>query len=596
MRTLLRCFNDYRGLWRIWMPLLGLAAAVPPITLAMPLVEKRFIDDVITPKQLELLPEVVALYAALWLLSTAGGIVSGLLITYLGQRVAVQLHQRLFAQCGELSLAFSHRAHTGRTVSLFANDAPLVIGLFTSSFIGGFSTCVTLVMAAAAMLTLNWQLAVVAGIVPPAVAALATLLTRPLRPATRKAQEKAAELLERIQENLVGIREVVAFGRERSQGVQFAVALRDLMRLRMRVAYMETALSTGQSMFSLAVTLVIFGYGGYLAIQGQATVGTVVAMNSLFAYVFMPASRLLGLVSGAQKGLAGADRIYAFLDETPRVIERPAARAPRDAGGRVTFEHVSFAYQPERVVLRDISLTASPGELVALVGPSGAGKSTLASLIARFYDPIEGRVLLDGVDIRDLTLEGLRAQIGIVFQDTFLFATSIRDNIAFGRESADEAAIIAAARAANAWEFVERLPQGLATSVGERGARLSEGQRQRLALARAFLRDPRILILDEPTSALDARSEHLLQQALDGLVRGRTTFVIAHRLATILRADRILVLDGGRVIEQGTHAELLAQRGLYRDLYELQFGGVGPARNTPELIPAVALLGLGSSS
>jgi ABC-type multidrug transport system fused ATPase/permease subunit len=227
-------------------------------------------------------------------------------------------------------------------------------------------------------------------------------------------------------------------------------------------------------------------------------------------------------------------------------------------------------------VLHEVSLTARPGELVALVGPSGAGKTTLAGLIARFYDPDSGRVLLDGTDVREFTLHGLRSQIGIVFQDTFLFSATIRENIAFGREGATEAEIVAAAHAAHAWEFIERMPDGLDTRTGERGAQLSEGQKQRLSVARVLLRNPRILVLDEPTSALDARSEHLLQAALTELTRGRTTFVIAHRLSTIRRADRILVLDEGRIVQQGTHTELLRRPGLYRELCELQFGPERP--------------------
>jgi ABC-type multidrug transport system fused ATPase/permease subunit len=337
------------------------------------------------------------------------------------------------------------------------------------------------------------------------------------------------------------------------------------------VTLLDTAISTGQLLFSLMVTLVLLGYGGYLVIIGRTTLGTLVAMQSLFGLVMQPAGQLVGLVGSVQKALGSADRVYAALDRRPAVADLPGARLAERVAGAVTFEQIEFAYRSGEPVLRDVSFQALPGEVVALVGPSGAGKTTLTSLIGRFYDPAEGRVLLDGVDLRALTLSSLRAEIGVVFQDTFLFASTIRDNIAFGREGADEAAILAAARAANAWEFIERLPKGLDTPVGERGTQLSEGQKQRIAIARALLRDPRILILDEPTSALDARSEHLLQVGLENLIRGRTTFVIAHRLATVRRADRILVLEGGRIVEQGTHAELLARGGVYYELYRLQF-------------------------
>jgi ABC-type multidrug transport system fused ATPase/permease subunit len=355
----------------------------------------------------------------------------------------------------------------------------------------------------------------------------------------------------------------------------------------MRVAAIETMIGTGQSVFSLSVTLVIVGYGAYLVMQDLTTLGTVIAMRSLFGQVFSPTGQLFGMIGGIHRALASAERVYAFLDERPRVQENARARELQDARGTVSFEQVNFSYLNGPPVLRDVSLAAQPGEIVALVGPSGAGKSTLVSLVARFYDPDAGRVLLDGVDVRDLLLASLRRQIGMVFQDSFLFASTIRENIAFGREGASEVEIVAAARAAHAWEFIERLPEGLDTLVGERGVKLSAGQKQRLAIARALLRDPRILILDEPTSALDARSESLLQSALDNLMRGRTTFVIAHRLATVQRADKILVLDGGRIVEHGTHVELLARRGLYRELFELQFGGIErPARGAVSPVAA----------
>jgi ABC-type multidrug transport system fused ATPase/permease subunit len=376
---------------------------------------------------------------------------------------------------------------------------------------------------------------------------------------------------ERLQENLSGLREVIAYGQGPRERRRFGLTLRELLGLRMRLAYIDTTISSGQSVFALTVAVVILGYGGYLVIQGDATLGTLIAMQSLFGYVFQPAGQFVGLFSSAQKAMASADRVHAFLDQRPPVQERPDARSVPDTVGAVSFEHVGFNYRPGEPVLRDISLAVHPGEMVAIVGPSGAGKSTLVSMIPRFYDPSSGRILLDGMDLRDLSLAELRRHIGIVFQDTFLFSASIGENIAFGSDGATDDEIIAAARRANAWEFISALPAGLGAPVGERGAQLSEGQRQRLAIARALLRDPRILILDEPTSALDARSEALLQSALDNLTQGRTTFVIAHRLATVQRADRIVVLDGGRIVECGTHAELMQQRGLYRELFDLQF-------------------------
>jgi ABC-type multidrug transport system fused ATPase/permease subunit len=576
MRALLRCLSDYRPLWRLWSPLLVLAIVSPPMALMFPLLEKHLIDGVVLAGRIDQLFPTMALYASLWVVITIAQIGGSVLRAYLGERVTMRLRQRLFAHCDALSLAFSQREHSGRTTTLFVSDAPALSGLLGSTIFSGLGSLITVVLAVAFMFGLSWQLALIVGIVPPLVAGLATVITRPLRPAARRVQEKAAEVNERLQENLAGIREVVAFGREHAQGFRFAQTLSELLRLRMRLTMMDTTFQAGQTVFSLAVTVVTLGFGGYLVIQGQVTLGSLFAVRTLFSYVFASLGQLFGLVTGMQKVLASADRIFTFLDEKPRVQERPQARPPERVVGEVTFDRVSFGYTADRPVLENVSLVASPGQVIALVGPSGAGKSTLASLIPRFYDPTAGRVLLDGVDLRDLTLDGLRRQIGIVFQDTFLFATTIGENIAFGHDRSNEAQIEAAARTANAWEFIERLPQGLNTPVGQRGVQLSEGQKQRLAMARALLRDPRILILDEPTSALDARSEHLLQSALNTLMRGRTTFVIAHRLATVHRADRILVLDGGRIVEEGKHAELLADRGLYWELHELQFRGAIP--------------------
>ena len=589
MKILLRCAKEYNLLWRLWAPLVALSFLTPLLAIAIPLVERYLIDKVVLAKQLDLLPQVLLLYGVIWSVSAIIGIVAGPLRVYLGERLNIHLRRRLFAHCETLSLAFSRREHSGRTVALFSNDVPSVSALFANTLLGGVSSIVALIVGIAAMFSLNWQLAVAAGVVPPLVAMAAAVVTRPLRPTSRRAQEKAAELNERLQENLSGLREVIAFGQGPSQGRRFATTLNELLGLRMKVAKIDTTISAGQSLFSLTVSLVIVGYGGYLVIHDRTTLGTLVAMRTLFSYVFLPASQLVGLVSSVQKGLASADRVYAFLDQEPQVQEKAGAQREVNVSGEVVFDRVSFAYQDGRTVLSEVSFRTEPGDMVALVGPSGAGKSTLMSLLARFYDPTAGSVLLDGVDTRDITLTALRSQIGMVFQDTFLFATTIGENIAFGREGASETEIVEAAKAANAWEFIERLPDGLATRVGERGFWLSEGQKQRLAIARALLRDPRILILDEPTSALDARSEHLLQSALDNLMKGRTTFVIAHRLATVQRANRILVIEEGRVVEQGTHAELLGGKGLYRELFDLQFHSTDQSVDDESTVPTTAL-------
>lgn len=585
MQPLRRCLYILPGLWRLALPLLILAACLPLSAIAIPLIERKLIDNVMQGHQLRLLAPILVTYAIVWVLSTLTLVAGSLMRTYMDERVTMRLRQALLIRCQTLSIAFSDREHSGRTLALFGNDVPIVAGLFS----GTLSTIVGCLIAAGGgavvMWNLSWQLAIVGGIIPPVVAALAWLTTRPLRPAARKAQDKAAELTKHITENLAGMREIVAFTREHSQNVNFIATLADLLRLRMRVALFQSALSSGQLVFSLAVTLVILGYGSVLIVHGETTLGTVIAMRSLFSLVFQPVAQLAGMVGTIQQGLASADRVALLLDEQPDVVEMPHALSLDHVDGHVVFDNVSFGYDALRPVLRSISFEVRPGEVVALVGQSGAGKSTLASLVARFYDPQAGCIRVDGIDLRDVTLSSLRSQIAMVFQDTYLFAGSIRENIAFGRDGASDAAIRAAAEAAHATEFIEHLPLGFDTLVGERGVQLSEGQRQRIAIARALLRDPRLLILDEPTSALDARTEYEVQAALEQLMQGRTTLVIAHRLATVRSANRILVLDGGEIAEEGTHAELLAQHGLYRHLYDLQFA---PEQHVQELVVAPA--------
>jgi ATP-binding cassette, subfamily B, bacterial MsbA len=571
VRGFLRVWQDYRLLWRQWVPLVAVTLVLPFLTLLMPVIEKRVIDQALVPHQLERLPPLVALYALVWLASAVLQIAGSALNVYLGERLTLHSRERLFSHCTALSLAFSRREHSGQVVALFLNDAPKVAGLVGATITGLLGSLVTLGFGISLMLAMSWQLAVAAAVAPPVAVAVAALVTRPLRPLARRLQDTSAELNQRLQESLSGLREIVAYGQERSQGVRLSTTLYELLRLRMRLTLVGSGLATGESVLSLAMALVILGFGGYLVVIGRTTLGTLVAMQSLFGYVYAPAKGLSGLVSSIQQGLGAADRLQVFFERVPQVREREGADGPTQVAGDITFDAVSFAYHPGEPVLRDISFTARQGELIALVGPSGAGKSTLVSLIPRFYDPTGGRVLLDGVDLRDLTLDGLRRHIAMVFQDTFLFATTIRENLLWGGGATSDDALQNALVAANAAEFVERLPQGLDTPVGERGAFFSEGQKQRLAIARALLRNPRILILDEPTSALDARSERLLQDALTNLMRGRTTFVIAHRLATVRRADRILVFDGGRIVEQGSHLDLLSARGLYRDLHDLQF-------------------------
>ena len=460
MTTLWRLFRDQRPLWPGVLLLMVLAAVLPPLAVATPLIERHLIDGVILAQQPASLLPAVALYGGIWLLHTAVSICAATLNTYLGERVQQGLRQRLLAHCAALAVPFSHKGHTGQTMALFTSDVPAIGGFPTTLALTAVGSLVGIAVAAATMVTLNWQLALAAALAPPAVAGAAAVLTRPLRPAARRAQEKAAELSERLQETLAGLREVVAFGQEATAGRRFATTLGDLLRLRMRLTFIDTGMRTGQSVFVLAVTIVLMGYGGYLVLQGKTTLGTLVAMQTLFGLVLQPVTQLAGIAREAQKTAGASERVYAFLDTPPQVADRAAARALQPGPLPVVFDGVGFAYEPGRPVLEEISFAVQPGETVALVGPSGAGKTTLVSLLPRFYDPTAGRILLGGDDLRDISLHALRARIGFVFQDTFLFSGTVRENIAFGAPAAGEAAIVAALEAAHAWEFVARLPAG----------------------------------------------------------------------------------------------------------------------------------------
>jgi ATP-binding cassette subfamily B protein len=362
------------------------------------------------------------------------------------------------------------------------------------------------------------------------------------------------------------------FGAEESEAKRVEQKSREIMDLSVRQALIGRWFKLMMGCLENAGPALIWGVGGYLFIRGEIQLGTLVVSAALLKKLYSPASNLAGVYVDLVTSYAYFDRIFAVLDMKPAIEDRPGARAISNVRGAVSLHHVSFGYQAEEPVLQDIDLEILPGQCVALVGPSGAGKSTLAALIARLYDPSNGVITLEGIDIRDITQKSLRAKIGVVSQDTFLFNTTILENLRFGRPEASEDEIVAAAQTAQIHEFIERLAEGYQTVVGDRGYRLSGGERQRLAIARAILRDPRILILDEATSSLDSHNEALIQKALEALLKNRTSLVIAHRLSTVRNADVIVVLSEGRILDRGRHETLLAKGGLYAQLCEQQFG------------------------
>jgi ATP-binding cassette subfamily B protein len=419
----------------------------------------------------------------------------------------------------------------------------------------------------------SWRLTVLALAVVPAVVGGAVVYGRAVRKVSRQVQDALARSTEVAEETLSGIRTVRAFAREEAEARRYGDAVQESFRLARRRAAMGAAFGGGMAFAGYGAVALVLWYGGSLLVAGRMTVGE---LTSFVLYTFTVAFGL-GALSGVWedlvKALGAGERVFELLDRQPRVAS--GGIRPPDVVGTVRFEEAGFAYpaRPDAPVLRGVNLELRRGEVTALVGPSGAGKSTVAALLSRFYDPQEGALRLDGTDLRELDASWLREQVGVVSQEPILFATTIAHNIRYGRESATDAQVEAAARAAHAHMFISSFPDGYYTLVGERGVRLSGGQKQRVAIARALLKDPRVLVLDEATSALDAESEHLVQEALRTLMAGRTTLVIAHRLSTVKEADRVVVMDRGRIVQSGRHQDLVAEEGIYRQLVARQFAG-----------------------
>ncbi len=456
-------------------------------------------------------------------------------------------------------------------MSVLQNDVEALQMLYASTLVDVITNLLTALVAVSILWYHDPVLTLEGLPVPILFGIVLALFGRPLHRVGREVRDRVQGVQEVLQESAAGAREVKAFGRGASELGRYVPRVRELVRARVRQAVL------GAANWSIADLVAWTGMTGVLVlasikvVHGHMQPGTAVLLLSTLGMLFGPAGAVSNIYNQVMSALGAADRVFEFQDAAPEV-EAAAPRELAAVDGRVRFEHVTFRYDEEGGdVLEDIVLDVRPGEVIALVGPSGAGKSTLVSLIPRLYDPAAGRVLVDDVDVRDVSLASLRACIAMVPQEPFLFGTTVRENIAFGRESAGEEEIVEAAKAANAHEFIVQLPEGYETQVGERGVRLSVGQKQRLAVARALLRNPRILILDEATSAQDSESERLVQEAMRRLMEGRTSFVIAHRLSTVLRADRIVVLENGRITEIGKHADLLTRGGTYAHLYELQF-------------------------
>ena len=488
-----------------------------------------------------------------------------------GHRVILDLRTDLYQHITRLGHSFFQSRQSGGIVSRLMADIALA-----QNFVGNAMTNIWMDLASCVfyiyvLFAMDARLAAASLMVFPFYILSMRTLGDKSKKTSRAVQAALEQFSGDVQERMAGIQVVKSFAAERREAKSFFVSARKLFNLTMHNVRISTLANALVQWLTQMATLGIIWYGGYQLMHGYTTVGTVVAFILLLRELYFPVNRISEMNTILHNSLAAIDRVFEVFDMQSDVHEQPNARRLPRISGRIRFDHVTFGYQPDSPILRDIDLDIRPGEVVALVGPSGAGKSTLVQLVPRFFDPSAGRVEIDGIDLRTVALRSLRSQIGIVAQETLLFSGSVRDNLLYGRPSASEEEMVAAARAAFAHEFVMQLPEGYDTLIGERGARLSGGQKQRIAIARAFLCNPRILILDEATSALDSESEVLIQQALARLMRNRTSIVIAHRLSTILNSDRIVVMQQGRMEEVASHQALLARNGLYARLYRAQY-------------------------
>ena len=539
--------------------------------LYIPWIIKDMIDVVLADKNGTMLNWIAASIIAIFVVRGLFWYGQNYLMSYVGQSVIIDIRAAVFKKLQRLSVSFYDKNKTGTIMSYVTNDVNALQSAMVENTIEMITEGFILIGSVVAMIYLDWRLTLFTVCTFPVVLWFMEFFGKKIRKTGGRIQECTADITSVLQESVASARVIKSFVREDYEVDRFDVENRANFRANMKNAQlMATLTPVVELVAAIGVTMIIW-YGGNNVINGTITAGSLVAFLTYAVNISNPIKRLTRVIGNIQKALAAAQRVFMIIDMPEEIAESRDAKQLPEVSGKVEFQNVSFAYDDKGNVITDLSFSVKPGEVIAIVGPSGAGKSTIANLLPRFYDVNKGDIKIDGHSVREVTLDSLREQVGIVPQETMLFNGSVYNNILYGRLDATKEEIEAAAKAANAHDFIMQLTDGYETKLGDRGVNLSGGQRQRIAIARAILKNPRILILDEATSALDTESERVVQEALDRLMVGRTSFVIAHRLSTVKNADKILVLEKGNLVESGTHDELLALDGLYAHLYKIQY-------------------------
>jgi ATP-binding cassette subfamily B protein len=569
-QILWRCYSYLRPHWRLTLGGYVLLFVINGASLLNPQLIRGIVDRGVENKDLQYLSWMVLALVGLTVVQGVLGYFQGKWIEQASQNVAYDLRNQIYKKVSSLSFSYHDRTEAGQLLARVMHDVDRLRFLDGRASMRLIEGAVMFVSTVIVVTYMNPKLAVLALLSMPILTLQAYYYSKRMRPVWMSLRDKISTMTSWVEQNLRGARVVKGFAQESAEIRRFADQNEDWLQVSVDSARVRAINDPLVVLITNISTIFIIWYGGRLVIQGGLTLGELVAFTSYMSQLAGPVRTLGRLIPMLTEASASGQRIFEILDTESEVKESPNAVVLPAAEGRVRFQDVSFAYFGRKTVLEDVNLEVAPGDVVALLGTTGSGKSTIINLIPRFYDVTRGVVTVDGYDVRDVTLSSLRDQIGIVLQETTLFAASVRENIAFGRPEATEDEIVAAAKAAQAHDFILEMPQGYRTRVGERGSTLSGGQKQRIAIARALLKDPRILILDDAMSSVDTETEQLIQKALERLMEGRTSFVIAQRLSTVRMADQILVLDKGRIVARGTHEELLQTSGLYADIYERQ--------------------------